>query len=74
MDMRKGAPTAVSTWDFRRLTKARGRLRELLAGVGTGEDYWQAGDAAYHLRRRLSEAELGRLDPEWLALPAVDGA
>jgi hypothetical protein len=72
--MRRCIPTAVETWDFKRTTKARGRLRELLSGVGTGEDHWQAGDAAYHLRRRLTDAELAWLDPAWLALPAIDGA
>jgi hypothetical protein len=72
--MRSIIPTKVATWDFKRTTKARGRLRELLSGMGTGLDYWEAGGAAYHLRRRLTDAELARIDPAWLALPAIDGA
>jgi hypothetical protein len=72
--MRRCIPTAVETWDAKRHVRARNRLRELLSGVGTGLDYWQAGDAAYHLRRRLTDAELSWLDPAWLALPAIDGA
>jgi hypothetical protein len=59
-------------WDRKVLAKARGRALSLLAGVGIGQDHWTRGDGAIHLRRRLSDAEIERLDPTWLALPAID--
>jgi hypothetical protein len=59
-------------WDRKTLAKARGRAEVLLEGVGTGPDHWTRGADAIHLRRRLSDAEIERLDPAWLALPAID--
>jgi hypothetical protein len=72
LDMKRRRPTPLASWDHRRKAKARGRALALLAGVGTGPDHWKEGEGALHLRRRLSEAELARLDPGWLALPAID--
>jgi hypothetical protein len=63
----------VAMWDRKMLAKARGRSEMLLAGVGAGQDYWTRGKDAVHLRRRLSDAEIERLDPARLALPAIDG-
>lgn len=72
--MLRRRPIPVAGWDPKVITKARGRLAELLDGVGAGPDHWTPGTDAYHLRRRLSEAEIMTLDPRWLALPAIDGA
>jgi hypothetical protein len=60
-------------WDLKVLSKSRHRAVTLLKGVGVGQDHWTRGDGAIHLRRRLSDAEIERLDPAWLALPAIDG-
>ncbi len=73
-DLRRRRPVAVADWDGRDWEKARAKLRMLLLGVGTGEDVRERGDVAIHLKRRLSDGELARLDPAWLACPAVDGA
>lgn len=73
-DLRRRRPVPVADWDARAWEKARTKLRTLLAGVGTGEDVRERGDVALHLKRRLSDGELARLDPAWLANPAVDGA
>lgn len=55
--------------------KARGIVREtvigLLAGVGTGNTRRDRSDVVLHVRRRLSERELGMLTAEWCAIPAV---
>jgi hypothetical protein len=45
---------------------------QLLEGVGVGKWHEETNERAYHLRRRLSDDELARLDPAWLAIPAVD--
>lgn len=70
-DPRK-APQLVESWTAKRRAKAATALRELLGGVGTGPDHWSDTGLALHLRRRLSDAELARIDPAWLALPAID--
>ena len=48
--------------------------RALLEGVGTGDVFIGWGEVALHVRRQLSPEEIERLDPEWLACPAVDMA
>lgn len=46
-----------------------------LDGVGEGRDFvsWRP-NGVLHYRRKLAPAELARLSPEWLAIPAVDMA
>lgn len=44
----------------------------MLAGVGMEPSRFEPKDIAFHLRRSLSDAEIARLDPAWLAIPAVD--
>jgi hypothetical protein len=72
MDMRREQPIPTSDWDSKRLGKARNRLVELLAGVGTGSDHWDSLRMSFQLRRRLSEAEIAQISPAWLAVPAID--
>lgn len=72
LDPRRGIPVPVSQWTVKDLSRARSKLGALLSGVGSGPDHWKGGRAAYHLRRRLSDAEIARLSPAWLALPAID--
>lgn len=43
-----------------------------LQGVGRGEPVSFLGKLALHLRRSLSDEEVGLLSPEWLAIPAQD--
>lgn len=68
--------TAVprSRWSKSAAGQARSVALNLLGGVGTGEDFVEAGELVYHVRRRLSDPELARLDPHWLAIPAIDMA
>jgi hypothetical protein len=69
---KKGSPIPVSEWGREQQRKAASKLRNLLAGVGAGEDHWGSLDVSCHLRRRLSDRELARIDPAWMAIPAVD--
>ncbi len=48
--------------------------RKLLQGVGNGETFEKTGDLAIHVRRSLSDEEIAGLNPEWLAIPAIDRA
>jgi hypothetical protein len=73
LDLYRGRPTPVAGWSLDVIRKARRRLADLLGGVGDGGDYWTPGEWAYHLRRRLSDAEIARIPAAWLALPAIDG-
>lgn len=46
----------------------------LLAGVGTGNTRRDRSEHVLHARRRLSDAEIALLSPEWCAIPAVANA
>lgn len=72
MDRKRGGPVPLRDWGPKREAKARGRGLTLLAGVGTGPSLWSEGGVVIHLRRRLADEELARLEPAWLAIPAVD--
>jgi len=63
-------PTSALARSDRRLGMAL--AEHLIAGVGTGETYRHTKLVAMHARRALSPRELAELDPEWLAIPAVD--
>lgn len=65
-------PTAAWTRQDRR--RAARLAEDLLTDVGIESNRAEFGDFAYHLRRSLSSAEIAALDPEWLAIPAVDFA
>lgn len=67
-------PSPLDRWGGRLERKARLRLDALLLGVGAGPVLCNRGGIALHLRRRLSPAELARLSPAWLAIPATDPA
>lgn len=43
-----------------------------LQGVGQGVAIEHRGEVALHLRKGLTEAEIGALSKEWLAIPAQD--
>jgi hypothetical protein len=45
---------------------------ELLKGVGCGPAKFEAGDVAFHLRRRVAPAELAKLPQTWCAIPPID--
>ena len=54
--------------------KAAKLARRYLRDVWCLPDHHKYGQIAYHLRRRLTGAELKSLSAAWLALPAVDMA
>lgn len=64
----------VATWKRTWQDEAGTELARLLNGVGRQPDYWQRGKDAMHLRRSLTRKELAQLDPQWIALPAIDEA
>lgn len=47
---------------------------ELLEGVGQGDTRRDRSPTVLHARRRLADAELALLTPEWCAIPAFDVA
>lgn len=63
-------PTAAATRQQRRLGAALA-LR-LLDGVGQQPTREEAKEVAFHARRSLTDAEMARLDPAWLAIEPVD--
>jgi hypothetical protein len=69
---RSGEPTRTEEVPrpSRRLAFALGR--ELLEGWGTGPTIEHVKGIAFHVRRRLSPAELEVLDPAWLAIAPID--
>jgi len=67
--------TLISTdrWGAGVLRAARRLVNEsVLCGVGHGESVEILKPACLHVRRSLSDAEIGYLSPEWLAIPARD--
>jgi hypothetical protein len=66
--------TPVADWSAGTLARAHAVCQRLLAGVGTGETRIDAEGRALHHRRSLSDKEIAMLNPNWLALPAVDEA
>ena len=48
-------------------------VENILEGVGEGESVPLWKPVCLHVRRALSESEIGLLAPEWLAIPAKDG-
>jgi hypothetical protein len=51
---------------------ARRLAEETLLGVGTGESVETIRPTCIHVRRSLSDHEMGCLTAEWLAIPARD--
>lgn len=43
----------------------------LVDGVGN-ERHWHTDSVSVHIRATLTEAEMAKLPPEWLACPAID--
>ena len=56
------------------MRKAKKRLASMLRDVGTGDARTKSLEFSLHLKRKLSAAEILLLQPEWLALPAIDKA
>lgn len=52
--------------------EARRLALQTLSGVGMGETVTTIRDTCLHARRSLSDVEIARLSPEWLAIPARD--
>lgn len=65
-------PTAAWTRQDRR--RAVRLAENLLDSVGVEPSRTDVGVIALHLRRSLSPEEIAALDPDWLAIPAVDMA
>jgi hypothetical protein len=69
---RKKAPLLYKHWKAALQKRVVHTARGLLDGVGQEPDLILCGNFVYHLRRALTDAEMSRLDPAWLTLPAVD--
>ena len=54
--------------------RARQVAYELLGGVGQPAERRDCTRLVYRIFRKLSEAEIARLDPEWVAIVAEDPA
>lgn len=67
-----GLPKPIA--GVKHLSFAKAFARDLLFGVGMKPDRIDLGQLVVHLRRALSDYEIGLLDPEWVAIPAVDSA
>jgi hypothetical protein len=72
IDLGSDRAIPVRRWGAKHHAKAYGRAATLLAGVGEGRDFREDGDYCIHLRRKLTPAEMARIDPAWLAAPAID--
>lgn len=70
----RGPAGPVPTLDVGRKDRrlAQEIARRLVEGVGEGEIIEHTKGVAFHARRRLTDTELAKLDPAWLAIPAVD--
>lgn len=67
-------PLVTDRWTRQQRNEAARQARLLLVGVGGAVEESGLYPFAYHLRRGLTDEEIGGLDPAWCALPAVDGA
>ena len=45
---------------------------ELLAGVGEGPTKFEGGEIAFHLRRKINQAEYDALPKQWCDAAAID--
>ncbi len=45
---------------------------ELLKAVGEGQTKFEAGEIAFHLRRKVSQKEYDGLPVEWCRAPSID--
>lgn len=67
-----GEVVPVSELDRNQRRRLRALGEKLLEGVGVGPWIHHEKELAVHVRRQVSPFELRGLDPEWLAIPAVD--
>lgn len=68
------APLPLQRWNRQQRDLARKRARALLGDVGMKPERLDRGGQVAHLRKALTDAEIARLPPEFLACPAVDVA
>jgi len=61
-------------WTASEVKEGRKLCRKLLREVGGGEEFWKVGEMCEHYRKLMTAEEIQRLDPKWLALPAIDEA
>jgi hypothetical protein len=64
----------VAEWSPGMLERAHAILRVLMYGVGQGETKIDSEGYVLQHRRTLTEEEIAKLEPAWLALPAIDEA
>ena len=67
-------PIPYERWGIKAREVCKREVVALLAGVGVGDLRRDRGYAVIHARRKLNDAELAMLDPDWCAIPAVDVA
>lgn len=67
-----GGPFPTGKWTRQQRREAERVAARLLAGVGQAPERGDVYPFSYQLRRCLTDAELVRLDPAWVAIPAVD--
>lgn len=53
-----GVPKRITDLCELSLSDLRREARKLLRGVGIGDDIWESGDIAMHLRRRVHPREM----------------
>jgi hypothetical protein len=66
----------IRRWSSRHRAAAKQLSRALTDGVGLedGQGFLKWGAFCLHRRKLLTDEEIGLLDPDWLALPAIDEA
>ena len=60
-------------WTASEVKESHKLCRKLLREVGR-EEFWKVGEVCEHYRKLMTTEEIQRLDPKWLALPAIDEA
>ena len=66
------APISTTRWGDGVIREAKRQLFKALLGVGREPTVLSMRRIALHVRRSLSDEEMGLLDCEWLAIPARD--
>lgn len=67
-----GRPVPTADVDRKRRRVGVALALRLIDGVGGGPTREEAKEVAFHARRSLTDAEMARLDPVWLAIEPVD--
>jgi hypothetical protein len=67
-----GVPVPTASVDRKRRRLGAELAMRLISGVGWGPTREEAKEVAFHARRSLSDAEITRIDQDWLAIEPVD--